>query len=92
MVDRTVSMLATGKAEQILSESHPPSSARQELLKLVLTQVVDDQEQVTAALRLAGAVDLILAIFWERTERILQKMHADGLRPGQWWLQGSTEP
>jgi hypothetical protein len=86
IVEHTVSLLGTGKAETWRSHSHPPTAARQERLKEVLLATVEPREAAEGAIRLAGVVDEILALFWKRCEQPLHRLHREGTRPAQWWM------
>jgi hypothetical protein len=89
IVERTVSLLATGEQATWRGTSHPQTQDRQRMLQAALAQFVKSEEAVKGAIRLAGQVDEILSIFWRRCEGPLREMHAKGTRPTEEWMAHS---
>lgn len=85
MVEKSVSLLTTGRAEQWVSESHPPTAQRQANLLQALAKTVGPPESVEAAIKLSEAMDEVMDVFWERSEIVLSSMRSKGLRPAEWW-------
>lgn len=89
IVERTVSLLATGEPATWRGSSHPPTQQRQAMLQQVLERHVDAEDAVRGAVSLAGVLDEVLAQFWARCEGPLRRLHAQGHRPAAWWMAGA---
>lgn len=86
IVERTVSLLATGEPATWRGDSHPPTRQRQQMLQLGLQSLVKPEEAAKGAIKLAEQIDEILAIYWVRCEGPLRRLHRDGVRPTAEWM------
>lgn len=86
IMDRTVSILATGELSVVQLGSHPPAALRQSRLREAMDEIVG--ETVAAGpKKLAGAFDHAVTLLWAETEPVVRAIHSRGIRPAPMWLQ-----
>ncbi len=84
LVERAVATLRSGRVEETLSPSHPPTLLRRQFLQQVLKNSVSP-EHAEGPLGLSDIVYQILQDLWKISEPVLQRAHRDGVELAPAW-------
>ena len=84
IIERALSILRTGNHTQRVSETHPPSKMRRELLHEVLRQSIPE-EHSSGAIQLSEVVDSVLNQYWIACEPILLSAYKEGIELAPAW-------
>jgi hypothetical protein len=87
IMDRAVSLLATGVEDNLTLGSHPPHEYRRKIARDVLVSTVG-KDLAVLAVNQGRVVEVILALLWQDTRKLLRHAHEQGYRPAPKWTAG----
>jgi hypothetical protein len=87
VVEKAVQILARGRISEeneYLSETHPPTNVRRQMLRDVLRRSLPE-DVASPAIVLADVVSHIMEVFWQKYEPIMHKMFSKGVKLSASW-------